>query len=140
MSPSKYVQEAVRNCEIHLKEHYDGKCDLLKESANPFDYHYEPEVDVSCPLDEYMASYYQSVIGIMRCMIELERIDITNEVSMLSSNNAYPRKETFEAALRVMSYLKGRQNSRLALDPRYTTIDYKKLKDNYCTAFYEEVK
>ena len=40
MSPSKYVQEAVRNCEIHLIENYDGKYCLLKDARNPFAYHY----------------------------------------------------------------------------------------------------
>ena len=62
---SKYIQEAVKKCDIHIKEHYDSKYDLLKEAANPFAYHYKPEVDVSEPLDVDMASYYQSIIDIM---------------------------------------------------------------------------
>ena len=66
MSPSKYVQEAVNNYKICLKEHYDGKYALLKEAANPFAYNYEPEVDVSELLDVDMASYYQYIIVIMR--------------------------------------------------------------------------
>ena len=65
MSPSKYVQEAVKNSEIHLKENYDGKYDLLSEAANHFSYHYDPKVDGSNPLDADMAFYYQSIIGIM---------------------------------------------------------------------------
>ena len=28
---SKYVQEVVKNYEIHIREHYDGKYALLKE-------------------------------------------------------------------------------------------------------------
>ena len=81
----------MRNCEIHLKENYDGKYCLKKIVPNPFAYHYETEMDVSPPLDPEMASYYQSIIGIMRWMIELGRIDICTKVSMLSSHNAYPR-------------------------------------------------
>ena len=65
MSPSKYVQEAVRNFETHLKEHCNGKYSIFKDSVNPFAYNYEPEVDVYEPLDPDMASYYQSLIGIM---------------------------------------------------------------------------
>ena len=65
MSPPKYVQEAVKNCEIHIREHYDGKNALSKETANSFAYHYKPEVDVSYTLDADMESYYQSSIGIM---------------------------------------------------------------------------
>ena len=62
MIPSKYVQEAVRNCEIYLKEQCGGKYSLVKGAANTFAYHYEPEVDVSEPLNPEMASYYQYLI------------------------------------------------------------------------------
>ena len=90
MSPSKYVQESFNNCEIHLKDNYDDKYDLLKEATNPFSYHYEPKVDLSEPLAADMASYYHSIIGIMECMIGLGRVDISTEISMLYSHNAYP--------------------------------------------------
>ena len=30
LSPSKYVNQAVRNCETHLKDHYDGRYSLPK--------------------------------------------------------------------------------------------------------------
>ena len=43
---------------------------------------------------------------------------------MLSSHNVYPREGHFEAALHIMAYLKGKNNSRLALDPNYPDIDY----------------
>ena len=39
-----------------------------------------------------------------------------------------------------MYYLKGRYNSRLALDPSYPKIDWKKFKDNEWSAFYGNVK
>ena len=35
-SPSKYVQEAAKNCEMHLKENYVGKYCLMKDARNPF--------------------------------------------------------------------------------------------------------
>ena len=65
MSPSNYVQKAVRNCETHLKNQCGGKYSLVKDAANSFGYHYEPKVDVSEPLDTEMASYYQYLICIM---------------------------------------------------------------------------
>ena len=140
ISPSKYVQEAVQNCETRLKEHCNGNYSLLKDAVNPFAYHYEPEVDVSEPLEPDMASYYQYLIGIMQWMVELVRLDIATEVSMLSSHNAYPREGHFEAALQIMAYLKGKHNSRLALDPTYPDIDYETFKiDKYWTHFYGDV-
>ena len=32
LSPSKYIQEAVRNCEKHLKENFDNEYDLTKNA------------------------------------------------------------------------------------------------------------
>ena len=57
MSPYQYVQEAVRNSETRLKYQCGGKYYLVKYVANPFDYHYEPKVDVSETLDPKMAWY-----------------------------------------------------------------------------------
>ena len=74
-------------------------------------------MDISEPLDADMTSYYQYIIGIARWMIELGCVDIATEVSMLSSNNDYPREGNFEAVLNIMSYLKGRHNLCLSLDP-----------------------
>ena len=73
-------------------------------------------------------------------MIELGRVDICTEVSMLSSFLAMPRRGHMEAALHVMSYLKGRHNSRLFLDPSYPFIDKSTFIDNAdWTATYGDV-
>ena len=106
ISPSKYVQEAVRNCENHVKENFSVDFQLLKYAPNPFPINYEPEIDVSRELTPDEASYYQTIIGVMRWMIELGRVDIGVEVSKLSSFLAYPRKGHMEAALHIMAYLR----------------------------------
>ena len=124
MSRSKYVQDAVRNCETDMKEQRGGKYTLVKDVANPFAYHYEPDVNVSEPLNHEMALYYQSLIEIMSWMVEFGHIDISTEVSMLLSHNAYPSQLHFVAALHIMSYLKGKQNSLLDIDPTYPAIVY----------------
>ena len=84
---------------------------------------YEPAMDVSTALEAEEAAYFQSVIGIMRWMIEIGRIGIATEVSMLSSHLTYPREGHMEAALHVMAYLKGRPNTRLAMDPIFPHVD-----------------
>ena len=53
--------------------------------ANPFPVDFDPIVDTSAELDEDEASYYSSLIGIVRWMVEIGRVDIAVEVSMLSS-------------------------------------------------------
>jgi len=129
MSPSKYVLEAVRNCEKHLLENYDGKHSLPKTAPNPFLMGYEPELDCSPVLDPDRASYYQSIIGVLRWTTEIGRIDITTELSMLSSHLAMPREGHFDAALNVMAYLRQKHNSRLFLDPTYPAIDRASFND-----------
>jgi len=129
ISPAKYVREAVKNCEMHLSENYDEMYALKKEVKNPFPWKYEPSINVSHALDDDLSSYYQSLIGICRWMIELGRIDIATEISLLSAHNAYPREGHFQALLHVMSYLKHKYNSRLSLDPTYPYIDYDKFND-----------
>ena len=96
----------------------------MKDASNPFSYHYEPEVDISESLDPEMASYYLSLIGIIRWMVELRRIDIVTELSMLLSKNEYPRKGYFVDDLHIMSDLKGKHNYCLALDPTFPEIVY----------------
>ena len=93
----------------------------MKDVDNPFACHYEPEIDVSDPLDPETTSYYQFIIRIIRWMVELGRIDIATE---LSSHNAYPQEGHFVSALYMMYYLNGKHNSCLALDLTYPTIVY----------------
>ena len=51
---------------------------------------YRPEVDVTEELGPEDASYYHSLIGILRWIVELVRVDINVEVSMMSSHLALP--------------------------------------------------
>ena len=98
LSPSKYVHQAIRNCKTHSKENFDGRYALLKKAENPFCMSYEPELDDSTPLDPNAASYFQTIIGVMRWMVEIGRINIAMEVLLLSSHLAYPREGHLEAA------------------------------------------
>jgi hypothetical protein len=104
MSPSKYIKEAVSNCKKHLKENYDGRYTLPTQTADPFLMGYEPELDKTPALDPDGATYYQSIIGIMRWMCKIGRIDIATEVLLLSLHLAYPREGHIDAALHIMGY------------------------------------
>ncbi len=59
---------------------------MLKSKApGVMPYNYTPELDGSAELDDERATYYQSLIGILRWAVELGRIDICTEVSVMSS-------------------------------------------------------
>ena len=60
---------------------------------------YQPKLDVSTELNPRDASQYQSLIGILRWIVELGRVDICCEMSMLSSHLAMPREGHLEQSI-----------------------------------------
>ena len=88
-SSSQYVQAAVENVEKYLKG--KGLC-LPVKAPTPFNSGYRPEVDVSPELNATDAAYFQSLIGVLRWIVELGRVDVNTEASMLASCMALPRK------------------------------------------------
>ena len=137
LSPSKYVQEAVRNCQNHLKENYSGEYKLIANAPNPFPLVYEPEMYVSPLLLPDEASYYHNIIGVMRWMVKLGSVDISIEMSQISSFLPMPRKGNMVSDLQMMYYLRIRHNSCFVLDPSYADINLSEFNsDKNWTAFY----
>ena len=119
-SSSQYVQSAVENVEEYLSK--IGKS-LPKRASAPFTNNYRPEIDVSAELDPQQSSYYQSLIGILRWIVELGRPDITTEVSMMASCMAMPRQGHLEQLYHIFAYLKNKHNSQMIFDPSDPDID-----------------
>ena len=67
----------MRNFHKYLKETWYDEYELISNSPNPFPLGYEPCMDLSPLLLPDEASYFQTIIGIMRWMVELGRIDIS---------------------------------------------------------------
>ena len=70
------------------------------------------------------ASYYQSLTGILRWIVELGRVDICTEVSLLSSCLALLRAGLQEQVFHVVAYLKKQHNTEMVFDPSYPEIDH----------------
>ena len=120
LSTSQYIQEAAKNVEAHLNR----KGLLLRKGTNsPLSNGYRPECDASPELDLEDASYYSSLIGMLRWIVEMGRIDICCEVSMMSSHVAMPREGHLQQVFHIFAYLKVHHNARLVLDPTYADID-----------------
>jgi hypothetical protein len=122
MSPSKYIQEACKNAKQWHKENkpqsiYPNKC------SAPFSNKYCPECDITPELEPEEALYFQSIIGVLRWAVGLGRIDITSEVSMLSSHLALPRDGHLSQAFHIFAYLKQRHASCLVFDLTYPEVD-----------------
>ena len=89
-SLSQYVQSAVKNVEEYVGKYKNSYLKILSKAETPLTTSYRPELDVSPELTPRDSAYYHSLIGILRWIVELERIDICLEVSMMSSHLAMP--------------------------------------------------
>ena len=85
-----------------MKDTYGGTYKIPKSATNPTPMGYRPGKDMSEPLSPKLSSYYKYLIGVMRRMVDIRRIDIDTKISLLSYHNAYPREGHFETVLHVM--------------------------------------
>ena len=96
---------------------------LLKKASSPLSDSYKPELDTTPELDKSEASYYMSLVGILRWIVELNRIDVAVEVSMMSSVMALPRKGHLNQLFHMFAFLKIKYIAELVLDLSYPEID-----------------
>ena len=101
------------------------ECDyfLPKKSLGPMTTDYRSEIDTSPVLNPTDAAYYQSLIDILRWMVELGRVHITTEISMLSLCLAMPREGHFKQLFHMFSYLEKEHNSEMTFDHTMPDID-----------------
>jgi hypothetical protein len=71
LSPSKYVIQAVKNCQLHLTEKLAGRYSIPARADDPFPVDYDHSTDLSDIFDPDCSSFYQHFIGVMRWMVEL---------------------------------------------------------------------
>ena len=119
-SSSQYTQASVANVEKYLKERNQY---LPKNATAPFRGDYRPEIDVSPELNANDAAYYQSLIGILRWIVELGRVDLTVEVSEMASMMAMPREGHLDQLFHIFAHLKSRHNAEMVFDPTDPDID-----------------
>jgi hypothetical protein len=117
MPGCEYVQNAVKIVKELLNE--EGlalKTGKLADRPMPKSYH--PELDVTRELDQEGSSRYHQLIGMLRWAVELGRVDILLEVSLLSSHLANPREGHLEAVYNVFAYLNKQQHPPIVLDDK----------------------
>jgi hypothetical protein len=91
---------------------------LPSRAETPMQTSYRPELDILTPeLGPTDAAYFQSIIGILRWIVELGRIDICLETSMLSSHLALPREGHLAQTFHVFAYLRKYHNTEMVFDP-----------------------
>jgi hypothetical protein len=122
MSGRDYVKNAVKICKEMLIK--DGK--QLKTgqgTKRPMPKTYRPELNVLQVLEPELASRYQQLIGILRWAVELERVDILVEVSLMLSQLCQPRMGHLDALYNIFAYLDKHVEANMAFDDKIPIID-----------------
>jgi Reverse transcriptase (RNA-dependent DNA polymerase). len=119
-SSSQYVQNAIKNVEDYLAKS-DSK--LPARAKSPWTSNYRPEIDITPELIPVKAAYYQSLIGVLRWIVELGRGDICMEVSAMASMMALPREGHLDQLFHMFAFLKTNHNGVMVFDPTEPDID-----------------
>ena len=120
-SSSPYAHEAVKTMEEHLEK--VGKTLISKKPGTPIPTTYSPELDITLDLISTDAAYYQSLVGILRWIVELGRVDIFLEVSLMYYHLALPREGHLDKLFQSFAYLKWKHRAHIVFDPTYPSID-----------------
>ena len=88
-----------------------------------------------------LISIYQQIIAMLRWMIELGRIDILTEVSMLSQYQVAPRRGCLEGLYLIVHSLSSNSLKKVVFDPNIPDIHEFRLNlDTDWTEFYGNVE
>ena len=134
MSSSNFVREVLRNIKKDLKQNdlqFNKKLSYPNYSARtsfcPIDYRLELDTTMLC--DDGLTNYFQNLIGVLRWIVELGRIDIAFAVSSLSKFLSYPCTGYIYQALHIYKYLETHIDNDLLFDPMYH--DFASLNQNF---------
>ena len=135
LSSDTYVKRAVEDVERYLDER--GK-QLKKKVVSPLASGYRPELDMSPELDDAEASYYMSLMGVLRWILELGRIDVMVETGLLARFQTNPRQGHLDQAFHLFAYLKKYGRSALVFDWTEPVLDESKFQEVDWKEFYPE--
>jgi len=137
MSSDKYCQALVKKVEADLEKkgiRLPSKCFM------PLDSGYRPEMDCTAELKAEGIQRYQEIIGQLRWDIELGRVDILLETSLMSQHLALPREGHLEQALHIVGNLKSHRKMRILFDSGYPKVKESWFKEYDWFDFYKDAK
>ena len=110
---TSYVKKAISEIEKELE---DANLKLIPNAKTPIASGYRPELDMSPELGSRQLNYYQGLIGVLRWICEIGRIDILMPVSILSRYLVSARKGHLEQVFHIFAYLKHHPRSTMVFD------------------------
>jgi hypothetical protein len=113
---------------------------LPAKCVTPFSSNYAPWLEESPELKADGVQRFQELIGQLRWAVEIGRVDILLETSLLSSYLAMPRLGHLEQALHTFGCLKTHPKRKLAFDPAHPAIDEDRFQKCDWTEFYRDAR
>lgn len=135
MSSTNYTRKAVEEVERELTE---AGLKLPTKVTTPLSSGYRPEIDSTPELDPERQNYFQGLIGVLRWICELGRLDILTPVSMLSRYLASAREGHLEQVFHTFAYLKAHERSTMVFDDTEATFDKNTFKQRDWSEFYPD--
>ena len=89
----------------------------VPNSSTPMSSQAQPELDSSTELNQDDITFYQELIGMLRWAIELGRVDVYLEVSLLSAYQAAPRQGHLEELIHIFGSRKKNPELTLYFNP-----------------------
>ena len=123
---NKYVRAAATNLEERLIK-TDHQLPFWCDTPMRIEYH--PSGDISRELNAYRIQIYQDLIWILRWAVEVGRVDILLEVSLLLSHLALLRAGPIQAVYIVFVYLKQVPKRRLYFERDHPDISEDRFHD-----------
>ena len=97
---------------------------FLSSINTPMVASYRPEIDQTPELDEKETTMFQEFIGMLQWAIELGRVDIAHEISLLSQYQASPRQGHMEQMMHIFYYLSKKPKTSLYMDPTFPDLGF----------------
>ena len=120
MSPEQYVKAAVTNVEEDLSR--SGNI-FLSKCVTPLSSNYTPWLEDLLELMADGMQRYQKLIRQIRCAVEIRRLDILLEMSLILSYLAIPQFGHLEQAFHIFRYFKAHPNRKLVFDPAHLAVN-----------------
>ena len=137
MSSSKYVARAIRDVETELENVGLG---LPKRTTTPLSQGYRPELDQTAELDAQRLNYYQGLVGVLRWICELGRVDILMPVSLMSRYLVSAREGHLQQLFHVFAYLKQYDRSTMVFDDTEPCYDPRRFATQDWSKYYPDAK
>ena len=135
MSSTNYTKKAIEEVERELTK-VDKR--LPTKVPTPLGGGYRPELDQTAELDAKRQNYYQGLIGVLRWICELGRLDILVAVSLMSRYLAQARVGQLEQVFHIFAYLKNHSRSKLVFDDTLPGVDERRFTECDWSEFYPD--